>query len=249
MIQVQDLIKGFGVKPVLKGVSFEVKDGETFVVIGKSGSGKSVLLKHIIGLLKADSGKVLIDGDNIALQSYRSLQKIRRKIGMVFQSGALFDSMTVGDNIALALRHKEGFTKWSIKEKVIEALETVGMADSVDLMPSELSGGMKKRVGFARAMALDPQYILYDEPTTGLDPVMTDRINRLMIKFKKQSEITSIIVTHELRIVHDVADRVLLLNEGEVAFNGLPEEIIRSDDPVVSQFMTGDSTLAIGEKA
>ncbi|NOZ09342.1 MAG: ABC transporter ATP-binding protein [FCB group bacterium] len=248
MIQVENLYKELGSKPVLKGLSFEVNDGETFVVIGKSGSGKSVLLKHLIGLLKADSGKVMIDGENIGALSFKELQRVRQKIGMVFQSGALFDSMSVGENIALALRSKEEFTKWEIKEKVKEALEIVDLAEAADLMPSELSGGMKKRAGFARAIALDPQYMLYDEPTTGLDPVMTDMINRLMLKFKQQKEITSVIVTHELRIVHDVADRVLLLNEGEVAFNGLPAEIEKSEDPVVRQFMTGDSTLAIGEK-
>jgi len=248
VIQVENLYKELGSKPVLKGLSFEVNDGETFVVIGKSGSGKSVLLKHLIGLLKADSGKVMIDGENIGALSFKELQRVRQKIGMVFQSGALFDSMSVGENIALALRSKEEFTKWEIKEKVKEALEIVDLAEAADLMPSELSGGMKKRAGFARAIALDPQYMLYDEPTTGLDPVMTDMINRLMLKFKQQKEITSVIVTHELRIVHDVADRVLLLNEGEVAFNGLPAEIEKSEDPVVRQFMTGDSTLAIGEK-
>ncbi len=248
MIRVENLYKELGSKPVLKGLSFDVRDGETFVVIGKSGSGKSVLLKHLIGLLIADSGIVMIDGENIGELSFKGLQRLRRKIGMVFQSGALFDSMTVGENIALALSSKKEFTKWTVKEKVKEALEIVDLAEAEDLMPSELSGGMKKRAGFARAIALDPQYILYDEPTTGLDPVMTDMINRLMIKFKQQKEITSVIVTHELRIVRDVADRVLLLNEGKVAFNGLPAEIEKSEDPVVRQFMTGDSTLAIGEK-
>lgn len=248
MIKVQNLVKYFGDKIVLDHISFTVKDGETLVIIGKSGSGKSVLLKLLIGLLKADSGEIWINENSITECSTKELQKIRTKVGMVFQSGALFDSMTVGENIALALKNIKGMRKWDIPSRISESLVSVGLEGAENLMPSELSGGMKKRVGVARAIAFAPEYLLYDEPTTGLDPVMTDMINRLILTIQHQKSITAIIVTHELRIVQDVADRVILLHDGKIAFDGLPDKILKSKDPVVQQFITGDSTLILEEK-
>ena len=211
--------------------------------IGKSGIGKSVLLKHIIGLMKPDAGKILIDDLDINLIPFKDLQKIRSSIGMVFQFGALFDSMTVGENISLALQKLTKLSGDEIKERVFNSLEEVDMVNTEDLMPSELSGGMKKRVGIARAIAIKPAYLFYDEPTTGLDPVMTDSIHRLILKFQNTGEVTSVIITHEMRTVYDVADRVLLLHEGKIWFDGSPEEIKNVDDLVVQQFITGNSTL------
>jgi len=175
--------------------------------------------------------------------SFGQLQEIRSNIGMVFQFGALFDSMTVGENISLALQKLTKLSGDEIKERVFNSLEEVDMVDTEDLMPSELSGGMKKRVGIARAIAIKPAYLFYDEPTTGLDPIMTDSINRLILKFQNTGEVTSVIITHEMRTVYDVADRVLLLHEGKIWFDGSPEEIKNVDDLVVQQFITGNSTL------
>ena len=175
--------------------------------------------------------------------NFGQLQEIRSNIGMVFQFGALFDSMTVGENISLALQKLTKLSSDEIKERVYNSLEEVDMVDTEDLMPSELSGGMKKRVGIARAIAIKPAYLFYDEPTTGLDPVMTDSINRLILKFQKTGEVTSVIITHEMRTVYDVADRVLLLHDGKILFDGSPEEIKNVDDLVVQQFITGNSTL------
>jgi len=243
MIEVKNLSKSFGEKGVLSDLNFSVAHGQSVAIVGKSGAGKSVLLKCLIGLVKPDEGTIYVDNKLINSMSFGQLQEIRSNIGMVFQFGALFDSMTVGENISLALQKLTKLSSDEIKERVFNSLEEVDMVNTEDLMPSELSGGMKKRVGIARAIAIKPAYLFYDEPTTGLDPVMTDSINRLILKFQNTGEATSVIITHEMRTVYDVADRVLLLHEGKICFDGSPEEIKNVDDLVVQQFITGNSTL------
>ena len=243
MIEVKNLSKSFGEKGVLSDLNFSVAHGQSVAIVGKSGAGKSVLLKCLIGLVKPDEGTIYVDNKLINSMSFGQLQEIRSNIGMVFQFGALFDSMTVGENISLALQKLTKLSGDEIKERVFNSLEEVDMVDTEDLMPSELSGGMKKRVGIARAIAIKPAYLFYDEPTTGLDPVMTDSINRLILKFQNTGGVTSVIITHEMRTVYDVADRVLLLHEGKIWFDGSPEEIKNVDDLVVQQFITGNSTL------
>ncbi|SVA61977.1 uncharacterized protein METZ01_LOCUS114831 [marine metagenome] len=227
----------------MSDLNFSVAHGQSVAIVGKSGAGKSVLLKCLIGLVKPDEGTIYVDNKLINSMSFGQLQEIRSNIGMVFQFGALFDSMTVGENISLALQKLTKLSGDEIKERVFNSLEEVDMVDTEDLMPSELSGGMKKRVGIARAIAIKPAYLFYDEPTTGLDPVMTDSINRLILKFQNTGEVTSVIITHEMRTVYDVSDRVLLLHEGKIRFDGSPEEIKNVDDLVVQQFITGNSTL------
>ena len=243
MIEVKNLSKSFGEKGVLSDLNFSVAHGQSVAIVGKSGAGKSVLLKCLIGLVKPDEGTIYVDNKLINSMSFGQLQEIRSNIGMVFQFGALFDSMTVGENISLALQKLTKLSGDEIKERVFNSLEEVDMVDTEDLMPSELSGGMKKRVGIARAIAIKPTYLFYDEPTTGLDPVMTDSINRLILKFQNTGEVTSVIITHEMRTVYDVSDRVLLLHDGKIRFDGSPEEIKNVDDLVVQQFITGNSTL------
>ena len=247
MIKVIDLHKTFEGKHILKGIEFSVNSGETLAIIRKSGSGKSFLLKHLIGLLKPDAGEVWLDEKLISILSFRKLQRVREKIGMVFQSGALFDSMTVGENIALALKKLTKLSGKEIQERVAESLLSVGLEGTDKMMPAELSGGMKKRVGIARAIAIKPEYMFYDEPTTGLDPVMTDSINRLIKKFRYDNTITTVIVTHEMLTVYKVVDRVILLHEGKVHYDGTPNEMKKSDDLVIKQFITGDSTLLLQE--
>ena len=243
MIEVKNISKIFGDKKVLKNISFAVPKNEIVSIIGKSGVGKSILLKSIIGLIKPDSGTIYIDNKLINSMHYKQLQVLRSNIGMVFQFGALFDSLNVSENISLALRKLTKLNEFDIKYRVNEALFSVGMEGSDDLMPSELSGGMKKRVGIARAIAIKPSYLFYDEPTTGLDPIMTDSINRLILKIQQESDITSLIVTHEMRTVYDISKKVVMLNTGEVVFEGTPEGIKKSENTVVKQFIKGDSTL------
>ncbi len=202
-------------------------------------------MKCLIGLVKPDEGTIYVDNKLINSMSFSQLQEIRASIGMVFQFGALFDSLSVRENISLALRKLTKLSEDEIKERVINSLESVDMANTEELMPEELSGGMKKRVGIARAIAIEPAYLFYDEPTTGLDPVMTDSINRLIRKFQSTGKVTSVIITHEMRTVYDVANRVLLLHNGKIRFDGNPNDIKNVDDPVVQQFITGNSTLAI----
>jgi phospholipid/cholesterol/gamma-HCH transport system ATP-binding protein len=243
MIEVKQLFKSYNGKEVLSDINFSVNQGQSIAIVGKSGAGKSVLLKCLISLVKPDRGKILIDNKTITTMSFNQLQEIRSDIGMVFQFGALFDSMTVGENISLALQKLTKLSKEEIKSRVFNSLAEVDMENTEKLMPSELSGGMKKRVGIARAIAIEPSYLFYDEPTTGLDPIMTDSINRLILKFQNTREVTSVIITHEMRTVYDVADRVLLLHEGKIWFDGSAEEIRESSDVIVQQFITGDSTL------
>ena len=242
MIRIKNLFKSFGKKEVLKDISFSIQDGECISIIGQSGIGKSVLLKSIIKLIDIDSGSIIIDGEDISSITFKKLQKLRSKFGMVFQFGALFDSMTVKENIGLALQKLSNSDKLEIDKQIMESLEQVNMENTENKMPSELSGGMKKRVGIARAIALNPQYMLYDEPTTGLDPIMTDSINKLITKFHNQGDVTSIIVTHEMRTVKDVSHRVVMLYDGKIHFDGSTKEFINSQDLTVKAFLNGDSS-------
>ena len=248
MIEVKNLHKSFGIKDVLKGISFKINHGESVAIIGKSGIGKSVLLKHLIGLIQPDSGEVWVEEKLVNTLSFSQLQSVRAQCGMVFQFGALFDSMSVKDNIGLALSKLSEMNKIEVNQRISESLAEVGMENSEKLMPSSLSGGMKKRVGIARAIAIKPKYLLYDEPTTGLDPVMTDSINRLISKIHKHENVTSIMVTHELRTVFEVAERVIMIHNGKIKFDGTPEQIKISEDKIVRQFISGDSTLLEAEE-
>ena len=243
MIEVNKLFKAYNGREILSDINFSVDQGQSVAIVGKSGAGKSVLLKSLIGLIKPDEGEIVIDNQLITAMNFNQLQTIRANIGMVFQFGALFDSMSVGENISLALRKLTKLSKEEIKSRVFNSLSEVDMENTEKLMPSELSGGMKKRVGIARAIAIEPSYLFYDEPTTGLDPIMTDSINRLILKFQNTREVTSVIITHEMRTVYDVADRVLFLNDGKIWFDGNPQEIKETKDIVVQQFITGNSTL------
>jgi phospholipid/cholesterol/gamma-HCH transport system ATP-binding protein len=242
MIQIQDLYKSFRHQRVLEGVTLEIKTGETMVIIGRSGCGKSVLLKHIIGLLRPDSGKVLVDGEYVGALNAAGLKSLRKRFGMLFQGAALFDSLTVGENVALALKEHRDSNNGRVAEIVAQKLKLVGLAGVEALKPAELSGGMKKRVGLARAIAMDPQYVLYDEPTTGLDPVMADKINELIRQLQKELTITSIAVTHDMQSAYKIADRLAMLYEGKIIFLGTPQEIQACDHPVVRQFIRGEST-------
>ena len=247
MIHVKKLYKSFGKKDVLRGISFKINHGESVAIIGKSGIGKSVLLKHLIGLIEPDSGEVWVEEKLVNSLSFTELQTIRSQCGMVFQFGALFDSMSVEENIGLALSKLTEMDIVEVNQQISDSLAAVGMENSERLMPSSLSGGMKKRVGIARAIAIKPKYLLYDEPTTGLDPIMTDSINRLISKIHKQEDVTSIMVTHELRTVFEVAERVIMIHEGKINFDGTPEQIKQSEDKVVQQFISGNSTLLEAE--
>jgi len=241
MIVIENLVKRFGDNVVLNGVNLEIKDGQTTVVIGPSGCGKTVLLKHIIGLLKPDEGAIRINGEDITKLNFRQLSRIRKKFGMVFQSSALFDSMTVYENVGLALTMFSRWPEERIREKVQHCLSLVGLEGVENLYPAELSGGMKKRVAIARALALDPHFILYDEPTTGLDPIMADTINKLINKLKTQLGVTSVAVTHDMVSAYTIGDKIAMLHEGKILFEGTPEEIRRSTHPVVRQFIEGQS--------
>jgi len=243
MIEVKDLSKIFDEKKVLSEINFSISTGQAVTIVGKSGAGKSVLLKCLIGLVKPDVGTIYIGNKLINSMNFRQLQEVRSNIGMVFQFGALFDSLTVRENISLALQKLTKLTKIEINDRVCDSLRQVDMENTEELMPSELSGGMKKRIGIARAIALQPSYIFYDEPTTGLDPVMTDAINRLINKFQRNDGVTSVIITHEMRTINDVSDRVLMLHDGKIIFDGDPEAMDNSDNLIVQQFITGDSTL------
>lgn len=237
MIQTEQLKKSFNGNHVLKGINLEIRDGETFAIIGRSGSGKSVLMKHLIGLLKPDSGKVLIDGIDINNLAYGELRKVRQQFGVLFQGGALFDSMSAFENVAFPLRT---FTKRSendIRDEVLECLEMVELPDVGPLMPSELSGGMKKRVALARAIALRPQYIFYDEPNTGLDPETSNTIDDLITGLRKRLNITSIVVTHDMHSVLTIADRAGFIHQGHLHWVGTIEELHNSDDKTLLDFV------------
>ena len=241
MIEVRDLQKSFGAQKILDGVSLRIETGESVVIIGRSGGGKSVLLKHLVGLLQPDSGEVLIDGENIEPMTERELLRVRSKFGMLFQSAALFDSMTVAENVGFAFRRNKGMSAGEIQQKVAEALEVVDLPGTEDRKPSELSGGMRKRVGLARAIVYQPQIVLYDEPTTGLDPIVSDSIDKLILRVRDRFKVTSVVVTHDMRSARRVGQRILMLHNKKIYATGTPDEIFNSVDPIVRQFIDGVS--------
>ena len=246
MIRIRGLKKRLGTNQVLDGVDLDIPTGCTMVVIGRSGTGKSVLLKHIIGLMQPDAGSIEVDGEIMTGLAERELNEIRKRFGMLFQSAALFDSLSVGDNIALPLREHTRMTPAEIATRVTERLAWVGLQDVEDARTSSLSGGMRKRVGLARAIAMDPAYILYDEPTTGLDPIMSDVINRLIRSLQKRIGVTSIVVTHDMHSAMQVGDRLAMLHEGVVVFTGTPSEAHETNNLLVRQFIEGNSESATG---
>ena len=241
MIRIRGLKKRLGSKQVLDGVDLEIADGETIVILGRSGTGKSVLLKHIIGLMTPDAGSIEIDDVDMVGLDEKELTAVRRRFGMLFQSAALFDSLTVGENVALPLREHTDLDDAEVRRRATERLEWVGLKDVEEMKPASLSGGMKKRVGLARAIAMDPQFVLYDEPTTGLDPIMADVIDQLIRALQKRMGVTSVVVTHDMASAFKVADRMALLNDGRVVFLGTPEEVRTTKDPLVRQFVEGSS--------
>ena len=239
MIEVSQLRKSFGTQEVLKGVNLSISRGESAVIIGGSGCGKSVLLRHIIGLIQPDSGDVRIEGESIVNLSERELIKVRRKFGMLFQSAALFDSLTVAENVGFLLDREEIMSREAIRKTVAEALELVDLGGTENKKPAELSGGMRKRGGLARAIIYKPDIIVYDEPTTGLDPVVSDSIDQLVIKMRDQLNCTTIVVTHDTRSMRRVGNHVMMLHHGLIHANGKPEEIFESTDPIVHKFVNG----------
>jgi phospholipid/cholesterol/gamma-HCH transport system ATP-binding protein len=241
MIEVRNVQKSFGRQRVLDGVDLRIEKGESVVIIGASGGGKSVLLKHIIGLLEPDQGEVLIGGRNIAHMKERELIQVRRKFGMLFQSAALFDSMTVEENVGFVLSREGQLSTSEISDKVANALDLVNLEGTEKKMPAELSGGMRKRVGLARAIVYEPEIIVYDEPTTGLDPIVSDSIDQLMIRVVEKLKVTSVVVTHDMRSTRRVGKRILMLHKGKIYVTGTPEEIFNSEDPIVSRFVNGIS--------
>lgn len=238
MVALRDLWKHFGGLQVLKGLSLDFPKGLTTVVMGPSGCGKSVMMKHMIGLLKPDKGEVWFQENRIDLMSEKELSPIRRRFGMLFQQSALFDSMNVHENVAFPMR-EAGISESIIDEKVRHVLTLVGLADTLEKLPAELSGGMRKRVALARAIVLDPEVILYDEPTTGLDPIRADVINELILQMKKKLAVTSVVVTHDLVSAFKVADYMVLLHDGTVRIQGSPEKLQSSTDPIVVGFLEG----------
>ena len=239
MIEFQDVHKAFGPKRVLEGLSLKIADAETMVIIGFSGTGKSVALKHIVGLLHPDAGDVIVDGKAVSTLDRADLTTLREGIGYVFQFAALFDSMTVAQNLELGLRRRRGLSAEEIEDRVREALALVDLSGTEERLPAELSGGMRKRVGIARAIALRPRYILYDEPTTGLDPVTSAVIDRLMVRTREHLGVTGVVVTHDMRSAYTVGDRIAMLYEGRIRQVGTVAEIQETEDPVVRQFIEG----------
>jgi phospholipid/cholesterol/gamma-HCH transport system ATP-binding protein len=241
VIEIKNLKKRFGKKEVLRGVNLSIKTGETMVIIGRSGCGKSVLLKHIVGLLKGDEGEVIVDGQIISSMSREELYRIRTKFGYLFQGAALFDSMTVGENVGLALRENYQMSEQKIREIVAEKLALVGLPNIEQMKPSELSGGMRKRVGLARALATNPEYIFYDEPTTGLDPIMSDAIDTLIKDLAQKLRVTSVVITHDIQSVYKVADRIAMMHEGKIYFLGNAKDLAETQDPIVRNFVDRNS--------
>ena len=238
MIEINNLHKSFGSNKVLSGVNLNINDGETIAIIGKSGCGKSVLIKHIVGLLYPDSGFVKVDGRKVDDLEMKELYELRKRFGFLFQGAALFDSMTVEENVGLSLvESQHNYSKAEISSIVEEKLELVGLPGTQNLKPSELSGGMKKRVGLARALVTNPGYILYDEPTTGLDPIMSDSIDNLIKELSDKLKVTSVVVTHDMYSVKNIADKVAMMHEGVVRFTGTPKELVESEDSVIIDFI------------
>lgn len=241
MIAVRSLAKKIGQQEILRGIDLDVAKGETLVIIGRSGGGKSVLLKHLVGLMKPDAGEIWIDGQNITGMNERELSSIREKVGILFQGAALFDSMTVEENIAFPLREAGTRDPEIVRAKVDEMLEVMEMEGEHDKMPVSLSGGMKKRVGLARSIIRRPSCILYDEPTSGLDPVVADSINRLICRLQQRFGVTSIVVSHDMKSAVHVADRIAYLHEGRIYFHGTPDELQQSNDSLIQDFLVGRS--------
>ncbi len=243
MIEVRHLSKSFGSHQVLEDVSLRIDKGESVVIIGRSGGGKSVLLKHLIGLLKPDTGEVLVEGENIVPMSERELLRVRHKFGMLFQGAALFDSMTVAENVGFACFRERELTESQIRHKVAEVLEMVDLPGIEDKNPSELSGGMRKRVGLARAIIYQPEIVLYDEPTTGLDPIVSDSIDKLILRVRDRLDVTTVVVTHDMRSARRLGQRILMLHERRIYAAGTPDEIFQSQDPIVRRFIDGVSDV------
>ncbi len=242
MIEAKKVNKSFKGRMVLNQLDLNVAKGETLVIIGRSGCGKSVFLKHIIGIMKPDEGEILVDGVNVVQLSAKEINQFRLKFGMVFQGAALFDSMTVGENVGFGLTEHTQLSEKAVHERVEESLELVGLKGIQNLKPAELSGGMKKRVALARAICTQPEILLYDEPTTGLDPIMADAINDLIIQMNEKLKITSLVVTHDMTSAYKIGARIAMMYHGRIIQIGKPEEIRNSKDPVVRQFITGSAT-------
>ena len=243
MIEVAHIEKSFGTQTVLRDISFSVGDGESVAIIGRSGTGNSVLIKHLVGLLHPDAGEVRIDGENLVGLRERELLTVRQKFGMLFQGAALFDSMNVHDNVAFPLRRSGVTDEAEIDQRVEDVLNLVELPGVGAKMPSELSGGMQKRVGLARAIVHHPRIILYDEPTTGLDPVVSDSIDQLMMRVRDQYHVTSIVITHDMRCARRIGQRVIYLKDGQVYLDAPADEVFNSDDPAVSRFIRGEADL------
>jgi phospholipid/cholesterol/gamma-HCH transport system ATP-binding protein len=247
MIEIQGLHKSFGSNRVLQGLELTIRRGETLAVIGQSGSGKSILIKHMIGLLRPDRGRIIIGGVDICCLSEREMYDVRRKFGLLFQAAALFDSLTVAENVRFGLERYRDLPPDRIREIVRDCLAKVGLRDVEDLMPYELSGGMKKRVGLARAIAYGPQIMLYDEPSTGIDPIRADAINDLILRMQGEMNVTSVVITHDMTSAYKVADRIAMLYNGKIIQIGAPDEIRNSADPIVQQFIHGSAEGPIKE--
>ncbi len=237
VIEIKNLRKAFGPQEVLKDISLKLFNGENLVVLGKSGTGKSVLIKCIVGLLTSDGGTISVFGENVSGLTLEKMNLLRQKIGFLFQSGALYDSMTVKQNLEFPLKRiKKGISEKEIKEKINEVLENVGLADALNKMPSQLSGGMRKRISLARTIVVDPMIMLYDEPTTGLDPVTSDEISSLINEVQKKYKTSSMIITHDIKCAIKTADRIIMLEDGEVYQEGKLADFEKSTDPVISSF-------------
>ncbi len=239
MIDLIDIKKSFNGRRVLCGVDLKIGRGKITVIIGRSGEGKSVLVKHIIGLLKPDSGRILLDGQDLTAMKTQEFREVLKRFGMLFQGGALFDSMTVADNVGFTLAEHTGLSQKDIREVAIRKLNQVGLRDVEDMMPSELSGGMKKRVGLARAIAMDPEIVIFDEPTTGLDPVTSDAIANLILETQRQLKTTYIVITHDIKLTYKIADMIAMLHKGIIIEHGPVEYMRKSEDPILSQFLEG----------
>ncbi|MEK6531854.1 MAG: ABC transporter ATP-binding protein [Deltaproteobacteria bacterium] len=246
MIKIIGLEKSFGAKKILNRVNLEMEKGMITVVIGRSGEGKSVLLKHIIGLLKPDAGQILLDGTDLAALKEREFNEVRKRFGMLFQGSALFDSMTVGENVGFPLKEHTDLDNAVIRDIVRQKLERVGLKNIEDMMPSDLSGGMKKRVGLARAIVMDPEIVLFDEPTTGLDPIMSDSIAELILDTQRALKTTYILITHDIQLTYKVADKIAMLHEGRIIMEGSVDDFRTTRDPAVRQFLEGSSKGPIG---
>jgi phospholipid/cholesterol/gamma-HCH transport system ATP-binding protein len=241
IVRLRNVTKSFDRKRVLAGLDLDIARGETLVVIGRSGCGKSVMLKHITGLIRPEAGEIRYEGEDITRFSRKKLFEMRMHFGMLFQGAALFDSLSVGENVALPLRKHTKLADDEIRRRVCGKLELVGLTDVYDQYPAEMSGGMKKRIGLARAVVMDPAVVLYDEPTTGLDPIMADVINGLIRNLQRELRITSVVVTHDIKSAYRVADRIAMLHEGAIIYSGTPDEVRETANPVLRQFVEGSA--------